>query len=165
MTAADGAERTDAAAPPPTRAADHEHVDCAPAERAWLESHVDQAATMRPHLYCVGCGRVKALGGPRARRLGFYLSGLAALKGYLEGSPAHRKMTQSESRLIAKGLEALPDFEDPYGLSREVQARLYLEAVRRTRPDLDGELVLRLLPQTRRKEWKAWFATMPSTAG
>ncbi|MFQ5838776.1 MAG: hypothetical protein ACE5HJ_08370, partial [Thermoplasmata archaeon] len=62
----------------------HEHVDCPPDQRKWLERRLYQSATMRPHAYCVTCGKVKNLDGPRARKLGFYLSGLSALKEYLE---------------------------------------------------------------------------------
>ena len=127
----------------------HQHVDCPPDQRRWLESRLEQAATMRPHTYCVTCGRVRNIGGPQAKKLGFYLSGLSALKEYLGRSAKHRKMTQSQSRLLTQALEGLEDFEDPYGLSLEVQAQLYVQAVKRARPDLEDELVLRLLPRGR----------------
>ncbi len=129
----------------------HEHVDCSPDQRRWLERRLDQAATMRPHTFCVACGKVKNIDGPKAKKLGFYLSALAGLKGYLEGSAKHAKMTQSQSRLISKALEGLEECHDTYGLSLERQARLYLKAVRRVRPDLDDEMVLRLLPKVKRR--------------
>lgn len=142
----------------------HEHVDCPPDRRTWLEAREDEAATMRPHAFCVRCGKVKHLAGPRAKPLGFYLSGLAALKDHLAGSAARPKMTQSQSRLITKALEGLPDFEDGYALGREAQARLYVEAVQRVRPDLDPELVLRMLPRTRRDR-RPLLDCFPPTAG
>ncbi len=140
----------------------HEHVDCPPGQRRWLESRLGQAATMRPHVFCVTCGKVKNLDGPRARRLGFYLSGLSALRGYLGWSPKHGKMTQSQSRLITKSLEGVTAFEDSYDLGLDIQGRIYLQAVKRVRPDLEEELVLRLLPKVRRKTRKPLFG---STAG
>ncbi len=112
---------------------------------------------MRPHTFCVACGKVKNIDGPKARKLGFCLSGLSVLKGYLERSANYGKMTQSQSRLVTKGLE---EFEDLYGLSLEVQAQLYLEATRRVRPDLDDELVLRLLPKVRRRSRKPLIEMM-----
>lgn len=132
----------------------HEHVDCPPDQRKWLERRLNQAATLRPHSFCVTCGRVKNTFGPKARKLGFYLSGLSALKEYLERSAKYGKMTQSQSRLIAKALEGLDEFEDSYGLRLEVQKQLYLQAVKMIRPDLDDELVVRLLPKVRRRPKK-----------
>ncbi len=131
-----------------------QHVDCPPDQRKWLEVRVDEAATMKPHAYCVICGRVKNLDGPRAKRLGFYLSALAALKEYLGRSAKYGKMTQTQSRLITKALEGLEQFEDPYGLSLDVQVHCYLDVVRSVCPDLDDELVLRLMPRMRRKSKK-----------
>ncbi|MFQ5802869.1 MAG: hypothetical protein ACE5JQ_08260 [Candidatus Methylomirabilales bacterium] len=121
---------------------------------------------MRPHVFCLTCGKVKNLHGPRARRLGFYLSGLAALRGYLGRSPEHGKMTQSQGRLITKSLEELREFEDSYDLGVDIQGRIYLEAVKRVRPDLEEELVLRLLPKVRRKTRKSLFGvTAGASAG
>ncbi len=138
----------------------HEHMDCPPNQRRWLERRLDLAATMRPHAYCVTCGKVKNLDGARARKLGFYLSGFSALKEYLERNANCAKMTQSQSRLITKALEGLEEFEDPYGLSLEVQARHYLGTVKRVRPDLDDELILRMLPETRRRSRKPLIEIM-----
>ena len=104
---------------------------------------------MRPHAFCVTCGKVKTLDGPRARALGFFLSGLSALKENLERDGQRFKMTQTQSRLISKELERFGEFEDTYGLALGAQVRLYLETVRRIRPDLEEELVIRLLPKLR----------------
>ncbi len=138
-------------------AATHQHVDSAADQRKWLESRHDEAATMRLHAYCLMCGRVKTMQRPTAKRLGFYLGGLATLKAYLERRSDYAKMTQSQSRLMTKALEGLRDFEDPYGMSLEAQARLYLHAVQGVRPDLDEELVLRLLPTRRRRSRRPIF--------
>lgn len=104
--------------PDPARleAIPHEHVDCAPDQRRWLESKVDQAATMRPHAFCMTCGKVKNLGGPRAQALGYYLAGLSALKEHLVRSKRYHKMTQSQNRLIHKDLARLEGFDDTYGM-------------------------------------------------
>ncbi len=137
----------------------HEHVDCPPHDRRWLESHLEQAATMRPHAFCVECGKVKNMVGGRAKKIGFYLSGLSTLKEYLERGK-RVKLTQSQSHLIAKSLMELKEFEDRYGMSLDVQLRLYVEAVRRVRPDLDDELILRLLPKVRKRPKKPLIEMM-----
>lgn len=112
---------------------------------------------MRPHSFCVTCGKVRTLDGPTARALGFYLSGLSALKEHL-GQSTHRfKMTQTQTRLISKDLERVQEFEDTYGLGLGAQVRLYLEAVQRVRPDLEEELVLRLLPKLKRSSRRPLF--------
>ncbi len=102
---------------------------------------------MRPHAFCVTCGKVKTLDGPRARALGFFRSGLSALKEHLERDVQRFKLTQTQSRLISKDLERFGEFEDTYGLTLGTQIRLYLDAVHRVRPDLEEELVIRLLPK------------------
>lgn len=142
----------------------HEHLDCPPQERRWLESHLDEAATMRPHTFCVECGKVKNLSGARAKRVGFYLSGLSTLKEYLERGAKRVRMTQSQSGLIARSLMDLREFEDRYGLSLEVQLQLYVEAVRSVRPDLDDELILRLLPKVKKKPKKPLIEMMGMVA-
>ncbi len=135
----------------------HEHRDCPPQERPWLESRLGQAGTMRPHAFCVTCGKVKTLDGPRARALGFFLSGLSALKEHLERDALRFKMTQTQSRLISKDLQELGEFEDTYGLTIWAQTRIYVDAVRRVRPDLEEELVIRLLPKLKPTSEKPLF--------
>lgn len=112
---------------------------------------------MRPHTYCMACGKVKTLAGPSAKGLGFYLSGLATLRSYLERSASREKMTESQGRLVATALLAVQEFEDPYALSLEAQRTLYVDAVQRVRPDLDEELILRLLPKVKRRPKKPLF--------
>ncbi len=135
----------------------HEHRDCPPQERPWLESRLGQAGTMRPHAFCVTCGKVKTLEGPRARALGFFLSGLSALKEHLERDVQRFKLTQTQSRLSSKDLERFGEFEDTYGLTLGAQIRLYLDAVHRVRPDLEEELVIRLLPKLKSTSGKPLF--------
>ncbi len=139
------------------KAEPHEHRDCPPQERPWLESRVGEAGTMRPHAFCVTCGTVKNLDGPKARARGFFLSGLSALKEHLERDEQRFKLTQTHSRLISKELERFGESRDTYGLSLSTQIRLYLEAVHRVRPDLEEELVMRLLPKLKATSEKPLF--------
>lgn len=144
---------------------EHEHVECSPHQRKWLEKGIDQAATMSPHYFCITCGKVRNMDGPNARKLGYYLSGLSALKEYLKRTAKCGRMTQSQSRLITKAIAGSEDFEDAYSMKLEVQAQLYLQAVKSVRPDLDEELVLRLLPKGRRKSGKPLITVMAGPSG
>ena len=115
---------------------------------------------MRLHTYCVGCGKVKNVDGRRAMKLGYYLSALSALKEYLQRNVTYTKMTQSQSRLITKPIEQMETFQDPYGLNLELQSSIYLTQVKKVRPDLDDELVLRLLPNVGRRSRKPLIDVM-----
>jgi hypothetical protein len=129
----------------------HGHRDCGARDRVWLNREYRAPATAARHPYCVVCGTVRSLSWPPARPLGFFQSGLAALKDYLERAGPGLKLAQVQSHLLANRLAARPEFEDPYGTPGEVQLHTYVEVVRSVRPDLDEELILRLLPGVRRR--------------
>ena len=131
--------------------AGHGHRDCSARERVWLDREYKAPASAARHPYCVVCGTVRSLTWPRARPLGFFQSGLAALKDYLERAGPVPKLAQVQSHLLANRLAARPEFEDPYGTPGEAQLHAYVELVRSVRPDLDEELILRLLPGVRRR--------------
>jgi hypothetical protein len=57
----------------------HRHLDCGPRERLWLPKERGAEASAARHPYCVACGTVKSLALPRAKPLGYYVSGLARL--------------------------------------------------------------------------------------
>ena len=129
----------------------HEHEECGSRERLWLDRERRSPASAALHPYCVRCGTVKDLTLPRARPLGFYLAGLAHLRDCLERSTLHTKLAQVQSHLISKRLAASGEFEDPYGTPGQLQLEAYVDAVRSVRPDLDEELVLRMLPALRKR--------------
>ena len=131
--------------------AGHGHLDCRPRERVWLDREYRAPASAARHPYCVVCGTVRSLTWPRARPIGFYQSALATLKEHLERADPKSRLVQVHSHLLANRLAARPEFEDPYGTPGEVQLHAYVEVVRSVRPDLDEELILRLLPGVRRR--------------
>jgi hypothetical protein len=88
---------------------------------------------------------------PHAKPLGYYLDGLANLKESLEHSAGHEKLVQVHSHLIAQRLRTRREFEDPYGTPGNVQLATYVSTVLAIRPDLDEELILRMLPDRRRR--------------
>ncbi len=129
----------------------HRHRDCGSKERLWLPKENDAAATAARHPFCTQCGTVRNLGLPRAKPLGYYLRGIALLKEYLDYSALHTKLVQVQSHLMTQRLEAQRAFEDPYGTPGEAQLRAYVNIVQSIRPDLDEELIIRLLPKGRRQ--------------
>ena len=83
----------------------------------------------------------------QAQPLGYYQKGISNLKAYLEGSPDHAKLVRVQSHLISNRLASRPEFKDPRRVWGVDQRAAYVEVVRSVRPDLDEELILRLLPK------------------
>ncbi len=129
----------------------HEHRECGTRERVWLAKDGGSSASAAKHPYCVRCGTVRNLTWPKAKPLGYYLSGVAALKEYLERSPIHPKLARVQGHLITTRLAARHEFEDPYGVSGQAQIDAYLGVIRALRRDLDEELLIRLLPHPRKQ--------------
>lgn len=147
-----------------SRATPHTHGDCGSRERVWLARERNAPASATLHPYCVTCGTVRNLAWPRARPLGYFLSGVEALREYLEHEPLRPKLAQVQSRLITTRLAARPEFEDPYGTPGQVQLDVYVRIVSSVRSDLDEELILRLLPgPRRRRQGAASKGDAPST--
>ena len=128
----------------------HMHSDCGTRERLWLPANHDAAATATLHPYCLDCGTVRNLTLPHAKPLGYYLDGLANLKESLEHSVTHDRMVQVQTHLIAQKLRTRTEFEDSYGTPGNVQLETYVRTVLSIRPDLDEDLIMRMLPNRRR---------------
>ncbi len=128
----------------------HQHRDCGAKERVWLAKDGGSSASAARHPYCLGCGTVRNLTWPKAKPIGYFLSGVAALKEYLDRSSTYAKLARVQGHLITTRLAARAEFEDPYGVSGQVQMDAYMSVVRALRPDLDEELLLRLLPHPRK---------------
>lgn len=126
------------------------HSDCGTRERLWLPANHDAAATATRHPFCLDCGTVRDLTLPHAKPLGYYLDGLANLKESLEHSATYDKLVQVQTHLIAQRLRTRSEFEDPYGTPGGVQLETYVKTVLTIRPDLDEDLILRMLPDRRR---------------
>ena len=130
----------------------HGHRDCGPRDRVWLAREPRAQATAAPHPFCIECGTVRDLTFPRAKSLGYYLSAVGRLSQYLERSMAHAKLAQVHRHLMASRLAARPEFEDSYGTPGQAQLEAYIHIVQSIRPDLEEDLILRLLPWTKRRQ-------------
>lgn len=157
------AAETSAGSPPPEPK--HEHCTCHADERLWLEAWPDEAATMRLHSYCTVCGGVRTQLPIRGRPLGYFQSAIANLKADLQDNPRYPKLAQVQSRRIAKALDAIPDFGDPYTMPYEVQWRIFLSVVQRVRPDLDVDFIERALPREPRRHRPTVLELMTSSGG
>lgn len=132
--------------------APHGHRECSSRERVWLAREHGAPSTVAKHPYCVGCGTVRNLTWPQARPLGYYLTGVATLKEYLERSPLRPKLAQVQTHLITTQLASRLEFGDPYGTPGQAQREAYVRVIRSVRSDLDEELILRLLPNFRGRQ-------------
>jgi len=145
----------------------HVHQSVAADRRVWLEAIQDQAATMRLHAYCMDCGAVRSQLPLRGRPRGFFDKALANLRADLESNPRYPKLAQVHSHLIAKALDAVPDFGDPYSMDFETQLAIFMAAVQRVRPDLDADVIHACLPREPRRRRPAFIdlVTMTATEG
>jgi hypothetical protein len=80
------------------------------------------------------------------------MAGVAALKEYLDRSPLQTKLARVPSHLMTTRLAIRPEFEDPYGTSGQAQLDVYVQIIRSVRPDLDEDLIVRLLPHSIRRD-------------
>ncbi len=129
----------------------HYHHDCGSRDRLWLPREPHSEASASKHPFCLECGTVKDLALPPAKALGYYLAGIARLKEHLEHSALHPKLAQVQSHLITERLTVRREFEDAYGTPGQAQLNAYSDVVRSVRPDLEEELIFRLLPGPRRR--------------
>jgi|GEM_PF-1030773 len=132
----------------------HTHQDSGGREAVWLAKEPEESASVARHPFCVVCGTVRNLSLPKAHPLGYYLSGLAALKEHLEHAPLRPKLAQVQTHLIASRLASRPEFEDSYGTPGRAQLHAYVDVIRSIRADLEEELILWLLPGVRARRRK-----------
>ncbi len=135
----------------------HEHRSSRADERLWLEAVHDEAATIRLHAYCVDCGAVRSMLPKRGRPIGHFQKALGNLQAILADHPKYHKLTQVHARLIAKALEAVPDFDDPYSMPYDTQWAIFVASVQRVRPDLPIDLLEDALPREPRKARPAFI--------
>ncbi len=135
----------------------HEHRSVRADERVWLEAIHEEAATMRLHGYCTDCGAVRSRRPMRGRPMGYFQQALANLMTSLEDRPRYPKLAQVHRHLIAKDIESIPEFADPYSMDFETQRKIFVDSVQRYRADLPIDLVEEVLPREPRAKRKAYI--------
>ncbi len=135
----------------------HEHRSVRADERVWLEAIHEEAATMRLHAYCADCGAVRSRRPMRGRPMGYFQQALANLMTSLEDHPRYPKLAQVHRHLIGKTFESIPEFADPYSMDFETQRKIFMDSVRRYRPELPIDLLEEVLPREPRAKRKAYI--------
>ncbi len=127
------------------------HRDYSARERVWLDRELSMPVTTARHPYWIVSQTIRGLMWLRARPFGFFQSGLAALKDYRERTHPETKLAQVQSHRLASRLGAGPELEVPYGTPGDLELHARVEVVRSDRPDLDEDLIVRLVPGARRR--------------
>ncbi len=100
------------------------HNNCGGIEKVWLPySYRGMEVGLKPHPYCTECGLVKSLSSEKPRNIGFYINIITAL------SKKH-KIAQVQIRIMAQEMEKA-DFEEPYGMDRYIQEKLFIEMAKK----------------------------------
>ena len=101
-----------------------DHKSCGSKEKVWLPYYFEgRERGLKPHPYCTECGLVKNLSTERPRDIGFFMNVVSALG-------KHYKIAQIQTRLIAQEMAKVA-LNDPYGMDRQQQERLFLEIATR----------------------------------
>lgn len=128
-----------------------QHVECTKDKQEWLplenrQPSLEKTSQLKKTPHCEVCGVVKSLRIDRAKPIGFYTNILRDLRQYLDRENKRtggiiKKLTAVEMRLIIRELRGLPDFEDDFVRNRRAQIDIFVEVLRKFRPDLAAELI------------------------
>ncbi len=98
-----------------------DHKICGNIQKIWLPYELrGQMKGLKSHPYCLLCGVVKNISSDRAKPLGYYMNLLSNLS-----------ITKVQTRLIAKNMEELGDFEDAFSISSFIQEQIFVNIVKK----------------------------------
>ncbi|MCE8429861.1 MAG: hypothetical protein J5U19_15920 [Candidatus Methanoperedens sp.] len=97
------------------------HELCGNIQNVWLpyEFRYHQKG-LKAHPHCIACGIIKNVSSDRARPLGYYMNILS-----------HLRITKVQTRLIAKEMEDLGDFDDGFSISSFLQEQIFIRIVKK----------------------------------
>ena len=98
------------------------------------------------HPYCAKCGTIKNITSDHAKAMGYYINILAEMRKTLilenkKGKGMIGKLTDSQLRLIVKELLEMGDFEDKYWRTKSSQKKIFINVMRKYRPDLPKHFI------------------------
>lgn len=97
------------------------HELCGNIQKVWLPHEVrGHQKGLKSHPYCIACGMIKNISSDRARPLGYYMNILS-----------HLRITKVQTRLIAKEMEDLGDFDDAFSISSFLQEQIFIRIVKK----------------------------------
>lgn len=98
-----------------------DHKTCGNTQKVWLPYELrGQAKGLKSHPYCLRCGAIKNISSDRARPPGYYMNILS-----------HLGITKVQTRLIAKEMEDLGDFDDAFSISSFLQEQIFIKIVKK----------------------------------
>lgn len=98
-----------------------DHKLCGNIQKVWLPYEVrGHMKGLKSHPYCLLCGAVKNISSDRAKPLGYFMNIVSSLP-----------VTKVQTRLIAKDLEELEDFEDAFSISSFMQEQIFVNIVKK----------------------------------
>lgn len=98
-----------------------DHKLCGNIQKVWLPYEVRGLMKgLKSHPYCLLCGAVKNISSDRAKPIGYFMNILSNLP-----------VTKVQTRLIAKSLEGLEDFEDAFSISSFIQEQIFINIVKK----------------------------------
>jgi hypothetical protein len=97
------------------------HELCGKTQKIWLQFEVrGHQKGLKAHPYCIECGMIKSISSDRARPLGYYMNILSSLR-----------ISKVQTRLIAKEMEDLGDFDDAFSISLFLQEQNFIRIVKK----------------------------------
>lgn len=98
-----------------------DHKLCGNIQKVWLPYEFRGLVKgLKSHPYCVHCGAVKNISSDRAKPPGYYINILS-----------HLSLSKVQTRLIAKDMEELWDFDDAFSISSYVQEQIFINLVKK----------------------------------
>lgn len=110
------------------------HELCGNIQKVWLPFEVrGHQKGLKAHPYCIACGMIKNISSDRARPLGYYMNILS-----------HLRITKVQTRLIAKEMEDLGDFDDAFSISSFLQEQIFIRIVKKYSSLLENAIIVAL---------------------
>lgn len=98
-----------------------DHKLCGNIQKVWLPyEYRGRMKGLKSHPYCLKCGAIKNISSDRAKSLGYFMNILSNLP-----------LTKVQTRLIAKEMEELGDFDDGFSISSFLQEQFFINIVKK----------------------------------
>ena len=100
------------------------HESCGNERRVWLPWGRSLKSDVSLHHWCIHCGVVKNISDDRPKKMGYWTNVLSRIAKRFS-------LTQSQKRLVVKGLESHECFDDSYGTTGSVQKEVFVKAIKK----------------------------------
>lgn len=98
-----------------------DHKLCGNIQKVWLPYELrGHMKGLKLHPYCLKCGAVMNISSDRAKPLGYFMNILSRLR-----------ITKVQTRLIAKDMEEIGDFDDVFSISSFLQEQIFIKIIKK----------------------------------